>query len=65
MTRNLLNSKKAVTEFFRHGKEANLGTLVRDYYSLAEDEKRELLAMISQYSFSYDDFCTMANLFTP
>ena len=62
MTRNLLNSKKAVKEFFKHGKEANLGTLVRDYYSLAEDEKRELLAMISQYSFSYDDFCTMVNL---
>jgi malonyl-CoA decarboxylase len=62
MTRNLLNSKKAVKEFFKKRRDANLGTLVRDYYSLGEDEKRELLAMISQYSLSYDDFRRMADL---
>jgi malonyl-CoA decarboxylase len=63
MTRNLLNSKKAVKEFFESGKEASLSALVRDYYSLSEGEKRQFLAMISRYSFSYDDFCTLANLF--
>ena len=62
MSGNLLNSKRAVKGFFKSGREENLGALVRNYSSLAEDEKRELLAMISQYSFSYDDFCTMANL---
>jgi hypothetical protein len=48
MTRNLLNSKKTV-KVFKSGKEANLWTLVRDYYSLAEDGKRDLSAMISQF----------------
>jgi len=57
----LKDTKRAVKEFLKDGREETLEAVVKNYYLLTEEDKLDLFAMISEYGFSYRDFKKIVN----